>query len=214
MGEATVPTPAPWRDVTSARAARLLCDPQARRVLAAFLPGRTVTQAARALGLGVDDVRYRVKRGVDAGLLHVTGSVPRRGPPQTVYTLPATPWFTPGDLLPGGPDTLLHHDEDAFTRRLRDSRARLLRGGGWGLLVQPGGEGLTAEITRPRVDRPILHALAAQDAPAIVDLSVTLALTHGDAKALQAELLAVYARYADRAQDDGSVLLRVSLYPA
>lgn len=198
----------------SALAARLLTDPDTRRILAAFQgDGQVIADAARTLNLPLEAVRYRARRAVQAGVLVAAGRRTRRGRTQTVYRLPL-PVFVPGLQVPGGPDTLLHPDEDAFLAQVRRVRAALLAGGGWGLRVTAGTPDLVAELARPEQRGAIMDTLRDRRAPAVVDVSSTLNLSVEDAKALQAELLDVYARYAARQQPGQAHLLGLTLYPA
>lgn len=198
----------------SALAARLLTDPHTRRILAAFQgKGRVIADAARALNLPLETVRYRARRAVQVGVLIVAGRRTRRGRTQTVYRLPL-PVFVPGLQVPGGPDTLLHPDEDAFLAQVRRVRAEMLSGGGWGLRITAGTPDLVAELARPDQREATMDALRELQAPAVVDVSSTLTLSAEDAKALQAELLDVYARYAARQRPGAAHLLGLTLYPA
>ncbi|RJF72654.1 ArsR family transcriptional regulator [Deinococcus cavernae] len=203
-----------WQSVQNPLAARLLIDPATRRVLAAFRgEGNTVTGAAHSLGLEPDAVLYRVRRGVRAGLLEVTGEQPRRGRPQKIYRLPL-PLFVPGDLIPGGPDLLLHADEDAFTAKVRASRAAMLARGRWGLLVYPDETRVVTEISAPQQSAGTHEQLQTRQAPAIIDLHTPLKLTFEEAKTLQAQLWAIYQAQAERTGQDSNYLLRLTLYPA
>lgn len=198
----------------SALAARLLTDPDTRRILAAFQgDGQVIADAARSLNLPLETVRYRARRAVQAELLVEAGRRTRRGRTQTVYRLPL-PVFVPGLHVPGGPDTLLHPDEDAFLAQVRRARAEMLSGGGWGLRVTAGRPELVAELARPQQWGATMDALRDVQAPAVVDVSSTLTLSFEDAKALQAELLDVYTRYAARQRPGGAHLLGLTLYPA
>lgn len=198
----------------SALAARVLTDPDTRRILAAFQgDGQVIADAARALHLPLETVRYRARRAVQAGVLVAVGRRTRCGRTQTVYRLPL-PVFVPGLHVPGGPDTLLHPDEDAFLTQVRCVRAALLAGGGWGLRVTAGTPDLVAELARPEQQEATMDTLRDRRAPAVVDVSSTLHLSVEDAKALQAELLDVYARYAARQQPGQAHLLGLTLYPA
>lgn len=198
----------------SALAARLLTDPDTRRVLAAFQgDGQVIADAARTLNLPLETVRYRARRAVQAGVLVTVARRARRGRAQTVYRLPL-PVFVPGLLVPGGPDTLLHPDEDAFLTQVRRVRAEMLSGGGWGLRVTSGMPDLVAELAQPQQWGATMDALRDVRAPAVVDVSSTLTLSFEDAKALQAELLDVYARYAARQRPGAAHLLGLTLYPA
>ncbi|MFC3859599.1 hypothetical protein ACFOPQ_02295 [Deinococcus antarcticus] len=200
--------------VASPLAARLLTDPATRRVLAAFHGrGQTVAGAARSLALAPDTVLYRVKQALRADLLEVVSEQARRGRPQKVYRLPL-PLFVPGSLIPGGPDVLLHADEDAFTARVRASRAALLCRGQWGLLVSAGQDGLVTEISAPQQQGSTHEVLQAQQAPALLDIHTPLHLTFEEAKALQAHLWAIYQAQDGRTGQEGNYLLRLTLYPA
>jgi predicted ArsR family transcriptional regulator len=86
--------------VSSPAAARILLRPEERRFLEPFL-GRELSaaQAARELGLPVEQLAYRVRALTAKGLVQVTRTVPRKGRAVTMYRVP-TEIRASLDLLP------------------------------------------------------------------------------------------------------------------
>ncbi|MBA2664529.1 MAG: helix-turn-helix transcriptional regulator, partial [Chloroflexi bacterium] len=82
--------------ITDRRAAALLVDPDERRYFEPFLGReRTVTEAARELGVPPNGMRYRVRRMAKLGLLRIVREQPRAGRPMRVYRSVADRLFVP-----------------------------------------------------------------------------------------------------------------------
>ena len=196
----------------------MLVRPEERRFLEPFV-GRELgaAQAARELGLPVEQLAYRVRALASKGLLRASGSVARKGRPITLYTA-AEEIRAPLELLPYEDVRGFFRLVDAGLREvfltsiarladrsgLRDWTVRLYRGEDGSIrldLVPSGGVWDPAE-------------LLAERAPAVVLNWVPLALSAGQAKDLQRELLALLARYGDAGQGAPTHLLGLFLTPA
>lgn len=182
-------------------AARLLSDVRTTRLLGAFLDGpRTVADVTRELGEHLDWVRYRVRRLTAAGLLRPEGERTRKGRPMRLYRAAAAVFFVPFEAT--------HHESlDAYLEDVerdvhtwvRRNVAQSLRetGVGWGLRIARGEDGrMHSKMSRS----PELDFAVTPDGPALLSFVYpALALDFEDAKAMQAELLDVFHRYAARA---------------
>jgi hypothetical protein len=185
--------------VESTPAAQVLLRPAERRFLEPFV-GRQLTagQAARELGLPVEQMAYRVHAFTARGLLRVSGTVPRKGRPMTLYEGPQE-LRAPLALLPyedvrgffalvdaGLRDVFLSNLARLADRSgLRDWLVRVYRAQDDTVrvdLAPSGGAWDPAVMLEDRV-------------PAVVLNWVPLALDARQAKDLQRELLTLIGRY-------------------
>lgn len=193
--------------VADVTAARIVLQPERRRFLEPFLGrDRSPAQAARELGLPVEQVAYRVKAMVRAGLLRPVDTRARAGRPITRYRAPAE-IRAPLMVLPDGDarDFFRLIDEpmrDAFLAAL----ARLAGRAGLG--------DWCVRLYRDELERVRLDLAAGEGGwepsmmldprhPSVMFNWVPLALDAAAAKALQAELFDVVRRWAERVPPPG-----------
>ena len=185
--------------VSSTAAARMLLRPEERRFLEPFL-GRELSagQAARELGLPVEQLAYRVRVLTAKGLLQVTRTVPRKGRAVTMYRGP-TEIQASLDLLP-------YEDVRGFfalaDSGLRDvflaSLARLADRAGlrdWVVRLRRADDGDIRLDLAPSGGVWDPGVLLSEHAPPVAFNWVPLALGPREAKQLQHELVALIARY-------------------
>ena len=202
--------------LTDPKAARVILGAE-RRLLEPFMGReRSVSAAARELGVAVDALSYRVRRFVKLGLLTLVCEEPRGGRAIKVYRgearyqlpLAALPTADLRELagvldaplraryLTGFAETLEHADFREWAvvcYRTADDPVRLE-------LVPPISGWTPQQLMHPEV-------------PALVFNWVPLALTAQGAKTLQAELLQVLARYQTHISDAPTHLLGLFLAP-
>jgi hypothetical protein len=196
----------------------VLLRPEERRFLEPFL-GRELgaAQAARELGLPVEQLAYRVQALTRKGLLSVSGSTPRKGRPITLYTA-AAEIRAPLELLP-------YEDVRGFFRLvdsgLREaflaSLARLADRSGlhdWVVRLYRANDGAIRLDLAPSGGAWDPAALLADRAPAVVFNWVPLTLTASQAKELQRELLGLVARHHAGSDGEPTHLLGLFLTPA
>ena len=173
-------------------------------------------EAARELGVPVEQLAYRARALARKGLLTVSGTLPRKGRAITLYAA-ATEIRAPLDLLPYADVRDFFELVDAGLRdvflsslarladrsRLRDWIVRLYRAEDASIRLDLAP---SSGIWDPGV-------LLEERAPAVVFNWVPLALTGQQAKELQHELLQLIARYHG-SPDTPTHLLGVFLTPA
>jgi hypothetical protein len=186
--------------VTTAAAARVLVRPQERRFLEPFV-GRELApaQAARELGVPVEQMAYRVRALRDKGLLAATRTAARAGRPVTYYRA-AAQIEAPVVLLAEADTRAVFELLDAGGRAafldalaagadlsgLRDWAVRLHR---------PTGRDVRLDVVPGRPDWSG-EVLLDPAAPAVLFHWVPLRLSREQAKQLQHELAAVVQRWA------------------
>lgn len=185
--------------VTTTAAAHVLLRPAERRFLEPFLGRRLgAAEAARELGIPVEQLAYRVRALARKGLLAVCGTTPRKGRAITLYEAPPE-IRAPLALLPYEDVRGFFELADSGMRQvflrslahladrsgLRDWTVRLYRAedGGIRLDLAPSGGAWNPTV------------LLAERAPAVVFNWVPLALNAQQAKELQRELLELIGRY-------------------
>ncbi len=178
--------------------ARLLLDPRARRQLAPFLGAATsVGEAARAQNEKPNTVLRRVRRFVEAGLLEVVGTVPRRGRPIRLYRAVAEVFFVPFEASAAADlEQALAEREAWLERLLRRAvvRARREAMGTWGTRIYRDQRGRVQVqmAVRPDANASMLDP----GEPAVLSAwRDGLELDYQDAKTLQRELFALLQRY-------------------
>ena len=174
-------------------AARVLMHPKAQTCLSTLMQAEhTAASAARALKLPVNAVAYWVKRLHKQGLLEIVSETPRKR-----YRAAARAFFAPFERLPADSLKGLYAEiQRPFVEALNSSFAALMleRGGDWGVCLSvPDGQ---PTLTIVDDTRNITLNSRRPDAPATVNLAGVLHLDFQTAKAMQLELLELYARYA------------------
>ncbi len=217
----TVPDPVPaapdlsFRVVRDPTAAELLMNPTTLRQLAPFLGReRTVGQAATESGELANTVLKRAKRFLAAGLLEVSGTLPRRGRPMKLYRTIADLFFVPFEATAAESLETSLAERDAYWERLLRRnvvRARMEALGTWGTRVYRDERGRLQVQTAvtPEADATTLDAAA----PAVLSSwrdSVTLDFE--DAKALQREMYELLLRYEQK-QGAQRYIVRLALAP-
>jgi hypothetical protein len=187
--------------VASATAAQVLLRPHERRFLEPFV-GRELgaAEAARELGLPVEQLAYRVRALCKQGLLEVKGTRPRKGRAITLYTA-AAEIQAPLDMLPYEDVRGFFHLVDSGLRELFMSNlARLADRSGlgdWVVRLYRGSDGGIRLDLAPSGGAWDPAVLLSDKAPAVVFNWVPLTLSTQQAKALQRDLLALIGRYHD-----------------
>jgi DNA-binding Lrp family transcriptional regulator len=178
--------------------ARLLLDARTRRQLAPFLgAAASVGEAARARNEKPNTVLRRVRRLLDAGLLEVVETVPRRGRPIRRYRAVAEVFFVPFEASAADDlESALAEREAWVERLLRRAvvRARREALGVWGtrIYADERGRGQVQMAVRPDADASTLDP----GGPAVLSAwRDGLELDYPDAKALQRELYELLLRY-------------------
>lgn len=178
--------------------ARLLLDPRTRRHLAPFLGApATVGEAARAQGEKPNTVLRRVRRFLDAGLLEVAATVPRRGRPLRRYRAVADVFFVPFEASAADDlETALAEREAWVAGLLRRGvvRARSEALGAWGTRIYRDERG---RVQVQMAVRPDANASTLDPGgPAVLSAwRDGLELDYEDAKTLQRELFDLVLRY-------------------
>lgn len=178
--------------------ARLLLDARTRRQLAPFLgAAASVGEAARARAEKPNTVLRRVRRLLDAGLLEVAETVPRRGRPIRRYRAVAEVFFVPFEASAADDlESALAEREAWVERLLRRAvvRARREALGVWGTRIYADERGRVQVqmAVRPDADASTLDP----GGPAVLSAwRDGLELDYPDAKALQRELYELLLRY-------------------
>lgn len=178
--------------------ARLLLDARTRRQLAPFLgAAASVGEAARARNEKPNTVLRRVRRLLDAGLLEVAETVPRRGRAIRRYRAVAEVFFVPFEASAADDlESALAEREAWVERLLRRAvvRARREALGVWGTRIYADERGRVQVqmAVRPDADASTLDP----GGPAVLSAwRDGLELDYPDAKALQRELYELLLRY-------------------
>ncbi|WP_027483256.1 hypothetical protein [Deinococcus pimensis] len=181
-------------------AAHALLDLRTTRLLDAFLDeARSMSDVARALEEDLDWVRYRVRRLTTLGLLHVQAERRRKGRAMRLYRAAAAVFFVPFEVTRyESLEAYLEGVEGDVAGWVRRNVARTLRemGEGWGLRVARGEDGrMHSKLSRS----PDEDLTPGAQGPALVSFVYpALSLDFEDARAMQAELLEVFGKYAAR----------------
>jgi len=178
--------------------ARLLLGARTRAQLAPFLgPGLTVGEAARHTGEKPNTVLRRVRRFVDAGLLEVAETVPRRGRPMRRYRAVADVFFVPFEASAAGDLEEALAEREAWVERLFRRavvRARREALGTWGTRIYRDERGRVQVQMAVRPDADV--APIDPEGPAVLSAwRDALELDYPDAKQLQRELIELLQRY-------------------
>ncbi|MEV0941478.1 helix-turn-helix transcriptional regulator [Micromonospora wenchangensis] len=193
--------------VADVRAARIVLQPAKRRFLEPFLGrSRSVAEAAREIGLPVEQAAYRVQAMLRAGLLRAVDTRARAGRAVTVYRAPAE-IRAPLMVLPDGDARDFFRLVDEPMRETFLTALTRLAGragiGDWAVrLYRDDEDRVRVDLAAQGGDWDPSMLLAAGH-PAVVFNWVPLSLTAADAKRLQGELMAVLARWAARVPTDG-----------
>ncbi|HLT12152.1 MAG TPA: helix-turn-helix domain-containing protein [Micromonosporaceae bacterium] len=193
--------------VADVTAARIVLQPQRRRFLEPFLGrDRSPAQVARELGVPVEQVAYRVKAMVRAGLLRPVDTQARAGRPITRYRAPAE-IRAPLMVLPDG-------DARDFFRLIDESMREVFVTALARLAGRAGLGDWCVRLYRDDLERVRLDLAAGEGGwepsmmldprhPSVMFNWVPLALDAAAAKALQAELFDVLRRWSDRVPPPG-----------
>lgn len=185
------------------KAAQLLIDlEQAKWVLPFMAEERSVSEVARELGMAVDAMTYRAKRCLKLGILKEVRKEARKGRAITYYKA-APAFFIPVQAIPNQTTEDLFMRSDAPMRQqIAQSMTKALYEStsfqNWGVLVQRDPQGnAQLGLTPPNTDWGFEQLLDAS-APALLSSWMPLELEFKDAKALQAELFELIAKYAQK----------------
>jgi hypothetical protein len=191
-------------------AAALLADPVSLRFLSPFVGHeRSLTDAARSLGVSLNRLKYRVKRLTDLGLLRETHADGRR-----TYRAVADVFFVPFRATSAETaEALLMQWDDVWRPAFYANFVRVMQqvSFDWGVRVESDGRGSLRINLANRPERP--WDFFSPDAPTILDGWLTdLHLEPEDAKAFLGEAFALYLRYAGRGGSQ-RYMTRVSFAP-
>ncbi|WP_433201089.1 helix-turn-helix domain-containing protein [Dactylosporangium sp. CS-047395] len=194
--------------VADAAAARMVLRPDRRRFLEPFVARHcTPGEAARVLGVPVEQVSYRVQAMLRAGLLRAVETRARAGRAVTAYRAPDEV-RAPLMVLPDGDVRDFFRLVDEPMRELfLGSLARLAGKAGlgdWVVRLYRDDSGRIRLDLAPEGGDWDPAALLAPQQPAVMFNWVPLHLTGAEAKELQGELMAVLGRYAGRVPADGT----------
>ncbi|PYE50986.1 helix-turn-helix transcriptional regulator [Deinococcus yavapaiensis] len=179
-------------------AAHALLDVRTTRLLDAFLDeARSTSEVARELNEDLDWVRYRVRRLTALGLLRGDEERRRKGRAMRLYRAVATVFFVPFEVTRyESLESYLTAVEGDVHGWVRRNVAQTLRGmgEGWGLRVARGEDGrVHSKMTRSPDEDLSPNA----QSPALLSFVYpALSLKFEDAKAMQADLLEVFGKYA------------------
>lgn len=207
------------------KAARFVADTRASRFLEPFIGReRTASAVASELGVKVSSMLYRIRQLLDLELLHVSRVEPRQGRALKYYRAVADGFFVPFALTDAETLGALGSSSATQSKQLlerslsagQEALAHIFEG--WGVRVVRDGEG--------RLDRSLVTEARSHESfdvaklpldervPAIWDQHCLLALTKGEAKALQRELSEVYKRhYHPYSADRQPYIVRLAIAP-
>lgn len=187
--------PEPWVRVENPEAAAILANPDRLRYLTPFVgTERSVSEAARALEISLNRLKYWIGRFLKLSLIRVSSAsdgVKR-------YRAVADAFFVPFEATSAETAEALFEQWNApwqpvYYRNLVRVLAETAQD--WGVRVQPSENGLlnVALANGPERNWDFFEA----DAPPVLDGWITdLQLELEDAKALMREMLHLYLRYA------------------
>ena len=211
-----MPEPDSSSTLTDPRAARVILGAE-RRLLEPFIGReRSVSAAAKELGIAVDALSYRVRRFVAFGLLTLVREEPRGGRAIKIYRGSAC-YRLPLAALPAADLLELAHLLDAPMRsRFQAGFAKSLEHADfrdWAVTCyRTADDPVRLELTPPVsgwTSEQMLHP----EVPALLFNWVPLALSHEQAKILQAELMRVLEPYQTQVSDAPTHLLGLFLAP-
>ncbi|WP_061298320.1 hypothetical protein [Herbidospora cretacea] len=191
------PSSSSRQTLTTAAAAHILLRPDERRFLEPFMGReRGTAEAAREVGVTVEQMAYRVRALSAKGLLEIAGRRPRKGRAIVVYRAAAEIRASLGLL----PEADIHHLFDLVDQGTRTAfLAALARQAGraglldWVIRCRREGDQVHLDMTPSEGDwNPT--TLLNEAAPAVLFNWAPLALDAQQAKALQRELMEVLSR--------------------
>ncbi|WP_271189440.1 hypothetical protein [Dactylosporangium matsuzakiense] len=204
-GAGTAPT-SERLTLTDASAAQLVLQATRRRFLEPFVDRAcTTAEAAREIGVSVEQMAYRVQVMTRARLLSACGERRRAGRTIIVYRAPAE-ICAPLRVLDEGDANDFFRTVDEPMRQMflaavtrRAGRAGL---GDWVVRLYRDDGRIRVDLA-PDSGAWDPAVLLTADAPAVILNWVPLVLSSAEAKALQHELSAVLARFAERVPQPG-----------
>lgn len=209
-----------WHVINDAEAARVLADPKQQRYLLPFIREElSLSEAARCLGVRPNSLLYHIDKLLALGLLEVARVQPRRGRASKLYRASAERFFIPFSLTRADSVQSLSTEssvrsEMVFQKDLISAQMEV--GDDWGIAIYVMKEGglsidLTASREHPAEDTAFILD---PDHPAAWSCWLETNLGFEEAKALQRELVAVWARYKQmRDPDKPKYTLRLGLAP-
>lgn len=186
--------------ITDSTQARLMVHPEFSPLIDALIGQElSISALAQQAKLPLDTVHYRVKKLLKAGLLREVRQEKRAGRAIRIYSAVADSFFIPySSFTHATLEEKFMHWEMRVAKLVVRSQLRLMRDtfsdlGSLGPLLARNAQGrLTEDLVRPRGEKIDLMDM---DFPAIMDGLLSLRLPFEKAKALQAELDAIYRRY-------------------
>jgi hypothetical protein len=205
-----------WTTITDPAAAAWLCDPCRAVFLYPFIGReRAAAEVAKAYGVALNTLGYRIKRMQALGLLTSTRQQAREGRPVRYYRAVADAFFVP--MNEHTPTNTLEKMVDHWSQALQPlflknfTAALNQRPGLWGVRISREGDGRL--MIAPAQQPEYFYDYFNQEAPSIIEGWLTdLRLDDADAKDFQRDLLKLYLKYMGR-EGRRRYLLRVALTP-
>lgn len=138
--------------VTDPRQARLLTDPTSQHYFRPFLARDvTVSSVAAELSSDVNRVLYRIRRFLEAGLIHVVRELPRAGRSLKVYRSVHDAYLIPYEVTPFGTleERLMEQALVDLRQRVRVQARRMARRGWSGQRLYRNSHGETWTTSAP-----------------------------------------------------------------
>jgi hypothetical protein len=196
--EIGVPAPEAFLTIENELQAKLLSRNETFRFFEPFIAQeRTVSQAAGDLGCTPDEMLYRVRSFMDAGLLRIARHERRKGRPIKHYRSVADAFFIPFNVTYAEIEERGHAQFLPTTELLIRNLAKLRRDHEVsGQRIYRAGDGNVWRDGSPGPARDFDPA--SRDIPVGDIVSDDIQLTVEEARALQSELREVYDRYQHR----------------
>lgn len=194
-GSETVKT---WHVAQDEVQAKLLSDPAEKGWLEPFLGAeKSLSEAAADLGCNLDTLLYRVRKFQRAGLLEVVREQKRAGRPIKIYRSVADGFFVPFDLTPFAVlEERIVTQMSPYTRAVAAETARMLQESAW--LGSRFYRNARGDVWSDSAPLPQAERTGEATLPITFDVASDLYLHDDDARALQNELAALWARYQAR----------------
>jgi hypothetical protein len=182
---------------------KLLCDAEFRELIRFFMhQPNTIRAAATHFGLSVQRIYNRVARLEQVGFLEVVDKKVRAGKPQKFYQTSADDYFVPFAATEhAGYAEMLQDELQPLNQQLYRSLEQHLKDqdpNEWGMRLFKDPNGQTHLAFTPRHDWQnfsCLETILTDQAPALVNFWGVVHLSQTQAKALQRELTAVWAKH-------------------
>lgn len=207
-----------FHTVTNPGIAALLTDPAARRYFDPFLAQtRSVREAADECGCSLDAMLYRVRVFERAGLLTVVEVRPRKGRAIKAYRTAHDAYFVPHGVTPFATlEDRLYRGAEPGIRDWAQSTARVMQAKAIeGVRFYRNAEGVTwseGVATADSMGGLDPQVLNDPRRTPRMDITTTLSLSESEARAVQAELVAVIEKWQPRLGVQRGQVFNLSLF--